>query len=183
MGKLLTRVIDNQKRIQSQRRSDQGTDLSQWNRAVLTLASDTSIPSNADPLADPIGEITQRSSICAPAVLSLPFMLEVVILTGDELGQDDPFRDGRPMDTRRGRYCNLAVFHNRMIYPVVDAGGEEVDEFKTEGMGWTRQQKRVRKLTVQVGLGKERKSLNSLWGCFFIRWQRSQCDQQCCRFE
>lgn len=101
---------------------------------ILTLPSNTSIASNADPLAHPIGNTTQLTPIRAPAVLLLPLVLEVIVLTGDERGQDDPFRDGRPMNTRRGRYCDVAVSDNWMVDPVVYAGGEEVNEFKAEGI-------------------------------------------------
>jgi hypothetical protein len=68
------------------------------------------------------------------------------------------------MDTRRGRYCDLAVFHNRMIYPVVYASGEEVNEFKTEGMDLSA--KKGRKITNPSWT----EVFDSLWGRFFIRW-------------
>lgn len=58
-------------------------------------------------------------------------MQKIVVFAGNEGGHDDPFRDRRPMDARRRRDGDVAVFDDRVVDPAVDAGGEEVNEFET----------------------------------------------------
>ena len=96
----------------------------------LTLTPDTPIASNADPLADPVGDGAQLAALDAPMVMVLPLMLEVVALAAHQRGHDDPFGDGRAVDARRRRDRYIAVRHDRVVHPVVDPRGEQVDQFQ-----------------------------------------------------
>lgn len=96
----------------------------------LTLPPNTAIAGDADPLADPIGDTAELASFDAPVVLPLPLVLKVIVLATHQGGHDDPFRDGRAVDAGRRRDRDIAVRHDRMVHPVVDPRGEEVDEFE-----------------------------------------------------
>lgn len=98
---------------------------------ALTLATNAPVPSNADPLADPVGGAAQLTAVGAPDMVDLPLVLQMVVFTRDQRRQDDPLRDRRPVDARRRRDGNLAVRHDRVSHPAVDTRREQVDEFQT----------------------------------------------------
>ena len=98
---------------------------------ALTLATNAPVPSNADPLADPVGGAAQLTAVGAPDMVDLPLVLQMVVFTRDQRRQDDPFRDRRPVDARRRRDGYLAVRHDRVSHPAVDPRGEQVDELQT----------------------------------------------------
>lgn len=113
------------------------------------MPANTAIASNTDPLTHPIRKTAQLTTIRAPNVVELPLVLEMVAFAGDERGHDDPFRDRGPMDARRRRDGDVAVFDDRVVDPAVDAGGEEVDEFEAVFFWYYR-----------LGLGLDRKDVN-----------------------
>lgn len=94
------------------------------------MSTDAPIPSNANALADPVSGAAQLAAVGAPCVIDLPLMLQIVMLARHQRGQNDPFRDWGSVNS--GRRCDgdVAVRHDRVLDPAVDAGGKEMDEFQ-----------------------------------------------------
>ncbi len=63
-------------------------------------------------------------------MLLLPLILGGILAAGYESRHDDPFGDGGTVDSRDRRDRDLAVFQDRVIRPVVDAGREEMDQLE-----------------------------------------------------
>lgn len=99
-----------------------------------TLASDTSIPGYAHRLALPIRRAIEGGAVVAGPIAAFLSLIQVQVPFGrDQRGHDNPFGDGWPVDAAAGRDGDVGVGEDRVVDVVVDARGEEVDEFEA---GW-----------------------------------------------
>lgn len=98
------------------------------------MSSYTPVARDADPLANPVGGVGQSCPIGAPGVVLLVLVQRAEPSAGGKSGQDDPFGDGRSMDAGRCGNVDIAVGDERVVCPMVDASGEEVEKF--EAVKW-----------------------------------------------
>lgn len=88
-------------------------------RSIRTLSTDTSVPQDADFLADLVMNVLHVLGDAAPLVLLLVFICICVFARGDEPIHDGPFGDRRSVDAGAGGDRDGCFSEDRMVEGMV----------------------------------------------------------------